>query len=233
MKKAIVYIIFLMAFCIFQLNAQTRRIIIQIDTIDCYDKYKLLTDFKIEVQNVKLQPQKLNLDSTIHLLLNKFPSYRKEVELFNDSSVIEIPIDFNFSKIEIYNAYSQISDTLRISKFKVYNTQSGDTTYCSIEYYKIINGELEKIPYKIKKDKKSNMGINPPSEIELIINSTKYKTRIAKENDKIIEFSNGHGYKPRKYLDKNGNYKKRIRYICYNRETKISFWKGIITLKKH
>ena len=210
----------------YDLAAQSRTIHLQIDTIDYYDKVETISNFVVFISK-KNSPRLANIyDSTQNLTLNQYPNYTSTLLLENDSSIIELPIDLNGSTISIADAYNLQSDTLRISKLILYKTQNSDTTFTLTEYYKVINGKLNEEPFRLKRKTESKREIAPPMEIELAIDQNLYKTTIIQKTCVGMDILHGHGYRPRNYIDKEGNYKKRVTYIYSNSKTIKYNWKG-------
>lgn len=225
--------IFILTFSIaVNLQAQTKKFYVQIDTLKFADKVATILNFKLTVGKQGFLNLGENFDTTQSFYFNKYPNYINTIKLDSDSSTIEIPIDLNGSYITIKNAYFQSSDTLIIDHWQLYSTQPLDTTYTIIEYYKKINGQLDKSPYKLKRKFKSSKPKNPPLTMQLRINGRIYNVNLTLTKQQGIEITHGHVYKPRKHLDKNGEYKKRLTYFYVNSETIKYIWTGEIDLTK-
>lgn len=216
-------------FFVTQLNAQTKELTIIIDTL----VFKFGQEDKL---NLRVGKQGFlnfgeDFDSTQFLTLKTFPNYTNKIKLDHDSSTIEIPIDKNGSHIKLKNFYRIKQDTLTITKLTIFETKAADSTFIVTYFYKKINGQLAEKPYKTKFDKSGNYYIPPPEKISLVINGVEYKSRltIASTDTEVIQ---GHGYKPRKYLDKNGDYKKRLTYIYIDQRKYVYFWIGEMEFKE-
>lgn len=224
------YILFyLLLFISFHLTAQHRTFVIQIDTIEPFNKE--ITELGTRVTNQGFLNFGEDFDSTQTFDLNNFPNYLNTITVQTDSSNLQLSIG-NGSYLEFANLFNLKSDTLRLSKFGQYFTKTIDTTYTIIEYYKMINGNLDKKPFKIKKKKSfsKEKEIKPPKIIIININGKDYEINMFKTSSLGYEVTQAHGYKPRKHLDKNGDYKKRLTYFYINIETDNLIWKGIINL---
>lgn len=219
-------------FFVVDLQAQTKKLYFQIDTLKCTDQVETLLNFRITIGKQGFLNMGDNFDTTRILIFNNFPNYSNTIKLESDSSTIEIPIDLNGSYITLKNAYFQSSDTLIIDHLQIYSTKPLDTTYTITEYYNKINGQLDKKPYKFKKEFETNKVKSPPLSIQLIINGRIHKVNLILTKQKGSEITHGHGYKQRKYLDKNGEYKKRLTYFYINSKTIKYIWTGEIDLTR-
>src|SRR5690349_11067776 len=81
------------------LTAQPRKIFLQIDTIDYYDKHELIGGFKVKVGGQGIFPFGVNFDSTQSLDISGYPNYSNNIILESDSSTIRLPVDLNGSYI--------------------------------------------------------------------------------------------------------------------------------------
>ena len=212
------------------LKAQPRTFLFQIDTLKYADKIESILNFKISVGNQGFLNLGNNFDSTQVLTFKNFPNFKNTIKLDTNSSTIKIPIDLNGSYITLRNAYFLSSETLTVDLWTLYTTRPIDTTYTIIEYYKEINGQLDKKPYKLKKKIEISKAKNPPETIQLIINGIFYNVNLTLSKEPGIKISHGHGYKPRNHFDKNGDYKKRLTYFYVNSETLKYIWTGEIDL---
>tara|TARA_R110001592_G_scaffold317347_3_gene594136 strand:+ start:23 stop:709 length:687 start_codon:yes stop_codon:yes gene_type:complete len=226
-KYLLLYLSFLTSI---NLTAQNRTIVIQIDTIESFNSN--ISTLSTYVTNQGFLNMGEEFDSTQTFDLNSFPNYINTITIQTDSSNLQLSIG-NGSYLEFLNIYSLKSDTLRIKKFEQYYTKTVDTTYTIIEYYKMINGNLDKKPFKIKKKKSfssKEQEIIPPKQIIINVNGQDYIINMFKASSQGYEVTHGHGYKPRKHLDKKGDYKKRLTYFYINSENNNLIWKGIIKL---
>lgn len=226
------WIAILTLFFVVDLQAQTKTLYFQIDTLKYTDQVETILNFRLTVGKQGFLNMGDNFDTTKTLTFKNFPNYSNALKLNSDSSTIEIPIDLNGSYITLKNAYFQSPDSLIIDHWQLYSTQPMDTTYTIIEYYKKINGQLDKKPYKLKKKFESSKAKSPPLTIQLRINGITHNVNLTLTKQQGIEITHGHGYKPRKYLDKNGEYKKRLTYFYVNSETIKYIWTGEIHLTK-
>jgi hypothetical protein len=210
----------------FGLTAQTKKITLQIDTLDDYDRFQTLMNFKPWIGK-----EEVTIDTAKTIELHSFPNFIGTYLLENDSSEINIPVDLNGSYISLTGIYSLFSDTLRVNSLRVFKTKMLDTTFTIIEYYRKINGELEEKPYKLKKQLDVSTEKNPPKKIDLIVNGNKYILDLNRWKSPRIELFSGHGYRPRKYIDKNGDYKKKLTRLHVYSEKRSYYWTGQIRIK--
>jgi hypothetical protein len=219
------WITILTLFFVVDLQAQTKKLYFKIDTLKYADYIETILNFRPYIHNQSFLFSDDDYATSRILTFKKFPNYSVAIKLESDSSTIEIPIDFSGSSIILKNVYDLNSDTLTIDLWKIYASRPIDTTYTIIEYYKKINGQLDEKPYKQKRKVKVNKAKNPPLTITLTINGKLYNVNLTlkKEPDTILH---GHGYKPRKHLDKNGDFKKRLTYFYVNSLSKKYIWKG-------
>jgi hypothetical protein len=203
----------------FSTFGQSRQLFLQIDTVEFVDRFKAIGNFKVRVDNQGLFGSNEVLNSTENLQINKHPNFTRSVSLEADSNSISIPIDNQGSYLKLYNAYSLVSDTIRISRLPQFKCTFPDTTFSTIVYWKKVNGELIKPPYRVKKTvrQKKERGTKVSSRKQsVIINDISYE--IGPTLDTAQEVINhGHGHKPRHYRDNQGNEKKRLTYIFYDR----------------
>ena len=129
------YIILLIWFYSSELSAQSKTIFFQIDSLKAFDQGESAYNFKIRVGNQGFANLGENFDST-RSISKSIPNFTNVIELENDSSTIEIPIDLNGSFITLKNLRSLNADTITIENWEIYNTQTLDTVYTIIEYYK-------------------------------------------------------------------------------------------------
>ncbi len=220
----------LLLFIAIHLTAQKRIIVIQIDTVKSFNQD--VTKLKTQVTNQGFLNLSEEFDSSQTFNLNKFPNYLNTITIKSDSSNLQLSIG-NGNYIEIINLYSSKEDTLRINKFEQYPIHTVDTTVTIIEYYKMKKGKLNKTPFKTKKQNQfdNSKEVNPPNQITLDINGKNYLVNLFKSDSLgTTKVTHGHGYKPRKYLDKKDEYKRKLTYIYINSEVNKSIWKGIIEL---
>ena len=213
------------------LFAQTRKIYIQIDTIIYNDKITFLDKFDLRINNKGfLNPSEI-FDSTAKINLTSHPQYINTILIKNDSSSVDIPIDWNGSSISLLNIHSLIGDTLEIKKIQIYLTRCPDTSITRHAYWRTINGELCSEPYKVEYTTTTYDKIAPPSEIETNINGKSYKTTLTLDKRKWDGNASGHAYKPKNYIDKNGKLKKRTTYYHFTTIEKNYIWTGQIDIK--
>lgn len=223
------WLVILTLFFLTQLNAQTKELTIIIDTL----AFQLGQEdkLKLRVGNQGFLNFGDDFDSIQFLTFKTFPNYSNKVKLDHDSSTIEIPIDKNGSHIKLKKFYRIQQDTLTISKLTIFETKAADSTFTATYFYKKINGQLADKPYKVKFEKSGNYYIPPPKKISLEINGIEYNSGLTITRTET-EVMHGHGYKPRKYLDKKGEYKKRLTYIYIDQRKYVYFWTGEIEFKE-
>lgn len=217
-------------FSLTNLDAQTKRIYFQIDTLTSNTKGEDLFDFGIKVGNEGLLNLGVYFDSTAKLQPNQFPNFTNPIQLAYDSSTIEVPINLTGSHITIKNAHKLKSDSLIIDHWQIFPPQPIDTAYTIFVYYKKINGELADKPYKVKVKSKIKKVKSLPARLRIRINGIFYYADLKRGSETVI--THGHGYKPRNYLKRNGDYKKRLTYIYTDGRSKTTIWTGEIDLLK-
>lgn len=210
-----------------ELNAQTKTLVLKIDTLifQMGQEEKI----KLRVGDGSFFNFTKYFDSTQVISFDDYPNFTNKIELENDSSVIEIPIDKNGSHIKLRNAYNYNKDTMTINKLTIYETKPADSIITVILHTRRINGILENKPYKVKVRKSGSNFIPPPSTIEILIDGVVYKTTLSLTRERHL-VSHGHGHKPRNYMNKNGEYKKRITHIYVDKGTYKYFWIGEMKL---
>lgn len=212
-----------------QLSAQTKELTIIIDTL--VFQFGQEDKLKLRVGKQGFLNFGEDFDSTQILTFKTFPNYTNKIKLDHDSSTIEIPIDKNGSHIKLKKFYRVHQDTLKITKLTIFETKAADSTFTATFVYKKINGQLADKPYKVKFEKAGNYYIPPPEKISLEINGIEYNSRLAITSTDA-EVMHGHGYKPRKHLNKKGDYKKRLTYIYIDQRKYVYFWTGEIEFKE-
>jgi hypothetical protein len=223
------WLVILTSFFVTQLSAQTKELTIIIDTL--IFQFGQEDKLKLRVGKQGFLNYGEDFDSTQFLTFKTFPNYTNKIKLDHDSSIIEIPIDKNGSHIKLKNFYKVQQDTLIISKLTIFETKAADSTFTATYFYKKINGQLAEKPYKAKFEKSGNYYIPPRENISLVINGVEYKSRLTIASTDM-EVMHGHGYKPRKFLDKNGDYKKRLTYIYIDQRKYLYFWTGEMEFKE-
>lgn len=228
-REMVKWLVILNSFFVTQLSAQTKEMTVIVDTLvfQFGQDYKL----KLRVGNQGFLNSGEDFDSTQFLTFKTFPNYTNKIKLDHDSSIIEIPIDKNGSHIKLKNFYKLQLDTLTISKLTIFEIKEADSTLTATYFYKKINGQLAEKPYKTKFDKSGNFYMTPQENLSLVINGVEYKTGLTIASTET-EVMHGHDYKPRQYLDKNGNYKKRLTYIHIDQRKYSYFWIGEIEFKE-
>lgn len=226
-RYLIVYIVFLGT----EIKAQTKKIFFKIDSLNYDDRINQLHIFRLTVGNQGFLNLGDNFDSTKVVSFINFPNYKNLLELENESSTIQIPIDLNGSKIILKNAYFLNTDTLSIDQWTIYKTQALDTSYTIIEYCKMLNGKLADTNYKLKKIKNITKAKSPPLTIRLLINGKIHDVKLTLNKSPDLMIMHGHGYKPRNCYKKNGDYKKRVTKFHINESTYRYSWLGEIDLK--
>lgn len=224
------WIAILTFFILIDMEAQPKRIYFQIDTITSNLKVEDLFYFGITVGKEGFLNLGVSFDSTAALKLNQFPNFSNPIQLAHDSSTIEIPINLTGSHIVLKNAYKIKSDSLIIDHWQVYPPQPIDTFHTILVYFKKINGELAEKPYKAKIISKVRKVKSLPARLRIRINGIFYIADLKRGSETVI--THGHGYKPRKYLKRNGDYKRRLKYIYSDSRSKTTIWTGKIDLLK-
>jgi len=221
------WLVILTSLWLTELNAQTKTLVLKIDTLifQMGQEEKIL----LKVGNQGFFNMGEDFDSTQVLSLIDYPNFTSKIVLRNDSSIIEIPIDKNGSHIKLRNAYNYSKDTLTINKLTIFETKPADSTITVIYYTRKIKGVLADKPYKIKVKKSGSYYIPPPSTIEIMLDGMVYKSILSLTRERNL-VSHGHGYKPRKYMKKNGEDKKRITYIFVDNGTYKYYWIGEMKL---
>jgi hypothetical protein len=211
--------------------SQSKRIYIQIDTIETYDKIETLINFKIEVyiqDHLHFEENESSETDKSVYKLNEYPNYTTTLKVDFDASEIRIPIDLNGSEIILENIYHL--DTIRINRIQILKTQPPDTTYSTIYKTKVINGERDEIPFSVEKKVNSKKTKSPTDEISLVVNGKKYPCSLDLTEFPEISIINGHGYNPEKRYKKNGEDKKKVIYM-YSSGKQIRYhWEGRIRL---
>jgi hypothetical protein len=220
------WLVILILFGVTELNAQTKTLILNIDTL----VFQIGQEDKIQLRvgDGSFFNFTEDFDSTQVISLNNYPNFTSKILLKNDSSIIEIPIDKNGSHIKLKNAYNYNKDTLTINKLTIFETKPADSTITVVLYTRIINGVLADKPYKVKVNKSGSYFIPPPSTIEIMIDGMVYKSILSLTSERLL-VSHGHGYKPRRYK-KNGDDKKRVTYICVDEGRYKYYWTGEMKL---
>jgi len=131
------------------------------------------------------------------------------------------------------NLYNINTDTLRINSLIIFDTKPIDSTFTHSYYYKKIDQEIAKKRYREKSTKEgSNFApIPPPQLIEMIINGEKYETTLKLEKSGLLIVETGTGYSKRNPFDKNGDFKRNLKYFTYEQIKVQYIWNGIINLK--
>jgi hypothetical protein len=170
------------------------------------------------------------MDRHYYLSFFRSPAYADEIVVYGENTKLFLPIDCNNGYIAISNIYKLSSDTLRIKMLELFHTQTSDTIYNAIATYRQINGELQSPPIRVKRRNIITKPISPPNPLVLLINEQEYKVESYLKYDGTIDISNGHKRKPNNYFDKNGNYKKRVKYIHISSDRISTYWFGEIRL---
>ena len=233
MIKSLCFLIF--SYSLYCLTyAQERSVVLIIDTIIAHNQSIPLHMLEVEIcdQDRKTPFFCQNFDSTAHLDLYSYPNYINTLFLQTDTSKIKLPIDDEGSFV-LLQAPENL-DTIHINQLNLYNTKPPNTTYMVISKYKKINGELSdnQKPYRIKKRRKIAKTTTPPEVIIFNINGLDYSCHLQLKKQDGFSIMHGHGYRPRKYLDKNGVYKRKVTYFHVNERTIQFYWiGGVIKIK--
>ncbi len=226
MEKILIVIIIILSN---KLCAQSKLIVVKINSLNNSNYYETLSNFKLRVGNQGILNLGDKFDTTAFIKKNH-PNFLNKLVLESENSTIEIPIDFNGSFITIKNAYFLSVDTLTINNWNVYNTKTLDSTFTIKTYYRITKGKLVEKPIKIKKQIKASKIIEPPTNVRININGVEYEVKIKLNEIPEELISNGHGYNRNKPYDKNSNYKKRLKYFHLYIFRKRYIWGGEIEL---
>lgn len=207
------------------LNAQTRELMFVIDTLVFHSEQQ--DTIYLRVRNQGASKWEEDVETMQVVKAHAYPNFIHPVRLKHDSVIIELPIDNNYGFIELKNCYKLIKDTLKISKLEIFETKPADSTFTIMYFWKKLDGQLAKSPYKVKVKKKGTDLIAPADTISVKINGINYRTKmtISREEVKVVR---GHRYKPKKYLTKEGDYKKRLTYIHFDQRLYAYYWRGKI-----
>ncbi len=207
--------------------AQSRSVYIQIDTLT-NNLPESLFRFDLRVANQGFLGLGDDFDSTAKRSYSQVPAYSNVLFLESNTSFIEVPIDAQGGKIAIEGGYGL--DSIIINKIEVFDIQSPDTTRTRISQYKKVNGELAKEPFDVEIKVKTEKLVAPPEQVELIINGKSYQCslRLIESPDEIV--THGHGYKPKKHLNRRGEDKKKLTYLVIVSRTKKYYWEGNIQI---
>lgn len=212
----------------FQLYAQSKRLVIQIDTVDyVLASYK---HFKVKVDKQGFMNEGDVFDSTQQLSTDYFPNFINTIYLSHDSSAIQLPIDTNGSYISIKNGYHFQGDTIRINRLPVCRTPPVDSTYSATYYYRVMDDSLEIPPYKTEYKQSGNPLILPTEHLEIHINTIRYQFILVplKIEGEIVR---GHGYIPKNNRKKNGDFRrKKVTYLYFASNSCTYVWKGNLVL---
>lgn len=196
--------------CVFGFSQKPLILIIDtVDFIEDYDKF----DFKINLTNQGFSDLG-EIDTTAKITTEKYPNFQTILSLKTDSSKIQIPIDRQNGFLELSNVYNQ--DTIRINYLKVYSNCYKATSRTRIEFYRVKNDSVSDRPYKVKFKENTevkNCKKKPPFKTMLAINNQKYFVSIQKRKSDAIEYTHGHGYKPRQTEKNHENYSGSYLYI--------------------
>jgi hypothetical protein len=227
MRKILIIIIIILSS---KLYAQSKFIVVKIDTLNYSNSYETLSNFKLRVGNQGFLNLGDKFDTTAYISLKKYPNFKNKLVLDNKSSTIEIPIDFNGSYITIKNAYFLNADTLTINNWYIYDTKTLDSTVTFKSYYRIRKGKLVENPIKVKREMNVSKIKEPPTSVTININDIENEVKIKLNEipEKLI--SNGHGYSRNKPYNKNSEYKKRLKYFHVYTIRKRYIWVGAIEL---
>lgn len=169
-------------------------------------------DFQISIYNLG-SSRPIEIDTFTQVSTIDYPNFKITIDLISDSDYIQIPIDQQNGVLELRNIYNQ--DTIRINYLKQYSNCYRDTSWTVIEYYRIVNDSLSSNPYKIKKQTKTHKQKcerKVPFKTALIINGEKYFVSIQKV-ESYIDYTRGHGYKPKRYKSNSDKYKGKATMI--------------------
>ena len=220
----------LLSFLVYsEILSQNKIIFLQIDTVvyqnkvseqelylTIYDKFHPFFYKQITFKEIKQS--------------NTYPNYSNIIELNPDSSEIKIPIDENGSHICLKNIQEILNDTIHINLLIIYETRPIDSTFTNIYSYKILKGELDEKPYKIKRKTENSSDFKqqpPPSIIKMIINEKVYNVKMNQIGE-LTEVMHAHGYNKRKPFKKNSDYKNRLIKYYTEKLTFTYVWKGEI-----
>jgi hypothetical protein len=208
-------------------KTQERTIFLRIDTIELHSENDI-TNYK--KCGLLFGMEYDYMDRHYHLSFSRSPAYANEIVVYGENTKLFLPIDCNNGYVSISNIYKLSSDTLRIKKLELFHTQTLDTIYNTIATYRQKNGELQSPPIRVKRRNIITKPISPPNPLVLLINEQEYKVESYLKYDGALDISDGHKRKPNNYLDKNGNYKKRIKYIHISSNRISTYWFGEIRL---
>ena len=213
--------------------SQSKEITLIIDTIEVQYDISLFKNFSIQVSNQGILNLGENFDDTQILSHTKYPNFINKFIIRTDSSNILLPVDLKGSYIRLKNCSLIKTDTIRLNKLTLFETTACDTTYSTIDYYCVLNGQRAEQPYKVKKNKyiSKEKEIDPPTFINLTINNISYKQYFYKSDPIPTSVTSGHGKKPKKFLKKNGEYKKNTKSIDFYRFTESYNWLTELEIK--
>lgn len=208
---------------------QSKSLVLIIDTLEFQD-YKV-EFLRVNVRNNGPSSWEEEVDSTKMQYSSTFPNLTVSLDLKNDRSLIEIPLDKNGSYLKVFNAYSLKKDTLTINKLIIFTTAPADSTISIIAYTHKKRGELAECAYKVKIKKRGTPAeLAPPNCIPITFNNIAYQTFLTTEsvNTRVLH---GHGSKPRNSTRKNGSEKAKVKVINIDERTFSYPWIGQIKLK--
>ncbi len=209
-------------------SSQSRELIVIIDTIST--SFKTLIGPELQVLSDENMWIKNDIASYQTLSINGNLSCKYKISLNSENDMLAVPIDRNGSHIMIKNLFSQKKDTIQISKLEILQTIVPDSTFTTTTFTKVINGSLADTPYMVDVQESGTAYLPPPHFIYLIVNGAEYEVPMKLKSSQS-EVKSGHAYKPRRHLNKKGNYKKNVTYIYFNEIKYRYYWEGEILFK--
>jgi hypothetical protein len=158
-------------------------------------------------------------DYTKFSLFN-FPDYAVKANIYDDSAVLNIPLDlYNGNTLQINNIYYAVKDTLRINKITGRKDCHNDTAYSTKYYYhKIKDGSLGE-PYKVKEKTyvfKRKCSYKYKLDPSYFINGQQYFGKFSTTLGSTTSIIWAHGYRPKRYLKDREDFKGKLTKIATN-----------------
>jgi hypothetical protein len=227
-KSVLAIVIILLTF---EMHSQARQMFLWIDTVDEGKRPEFFENLKISVGEEGPGTLENGFNPFNEIPLKGSSNLFFKINVVSDSTIIKIPVDYNGSFISLESVFRFKSDTIHINKIKILNTRPPDTTFQRIVYYKKINDVLQEPPIKVDKKCQVEKRVISPGKRSLRINGKEYLAEFALIKSPSEEITSGHGYHPRKYRNKKGNFKKRVTYFHFESLTRRYFWTIKIKLK--
>ncbi len=150
----------------------------------------------------------------------------------SDTNYLELPIDDKGSRLVIKNFRKY--DELMINSLKIHKNCLGKEVTTVATYNRLKKDGSLDTTYKVERDRKTGVDayeMDTLKSMNLMINGQEYSVKIWVKEDPLGMVTTGHGYIPKRFKKDIKNYRRRVSYFHFRKDTRQTIYWGELTLE--